>query len=120
MALEIGRRKNLNKNPIAEHAVQELQIELLKQDPCGGPVGHVNLQRAINTLNGRIRARAMSSHEMLLQRDQFTSSQLPVEDDWLIAEQHAKCITNHPSSIKSKSGVMCPSRPCTVQSGDLT
>ena len=98
MALEIGRYKNLNRNPFAERSVQELHIELLKQDPCGGPVGHVKLQRAVNTLNGRIRERGLSLREML-QRGQFTSSQLPVEDDWLIAEQHAKRLANHLSLV---------------------
>ena len=34
--LDLGRKKNKNKNPIAERGIEELQLELLKQDPAGG------------------------------------------------------------------------------------
>ena len=43
IVLEIGRVKNLNKNTVVERAVQEL--ELLQQDPHGGPVSPVVLSR---------------------------------------------------------------------------
>ena len=33
IVLELGNSKNPNKNPVAEKAVQELEIELLRQDP---------------------------------------------------------------------------------------
>ena len=33
IVLELGNSKNANKNPVAEKAVQELEIELLRQDP---------------------------------------------------------------------------------------
>ena len=36
--LEIGRIKNPNKNPVAEKAVSEVEDELLRQEPGGGPV----------------------------------------------------------------------------------
>jgi len=36
--IELGQAKNPNKNPIAERAVQELETELLNQEPLGGAV----------------------------------------------------------------------------------
>ena len=36
ISLELGRAKNLNKNPVAEKAV--LEEELLQQQPRGGPI----------------------------------------------------------------------------------
>lgn len=41
ISIEIGDAKNLNKNPVAERAIQELEHELLLQEPQGGPVSLV-------------------------------------------------------------------------------
>ena len=41
IVLDIGRVKNINKNPVAERAVEELENEILKQDPKGGPVSGI-------------------------------------------------------------------------------
>ena len=51
ITLEIGDAKNRNKNPIAERAVQEVESELLRHDPLGGPVNHVTLAVVTANLN---------------------------------------------------------------------
>ncbi len=38
LSTEIGRVKNPNKNPVAERAIQEVENELLREDPSGGAV----------------------------------------------------------------------------------
>ena len=43
ISVEIGRVKNTNKNPVAERAVLELEEELLRQEPGGGPVTELSL-----------------------------------------------------------------------------
>lgn len=40
---EVGRVKNINNNPVAEKAVLELEEELLRQEPGGGPVSNLSL-----------------------------------------------------------------------------
>ena len=35
VALDFGRAKNVNKNPVAEKSNQELELELLRVDPTG-------------------------------------------------------------------------------------
>ena len=65
LILDIGRSKNVNKNPIAERANQELEIELLKIDPSGNAVSAVDLLRAVCTLNSGIRSNGLSSKEMV-------------------------------------------------------
>ena len=50
LSIEIGRVKNKNKNPVAERAVQELEDELLKQDPSMGYVSPLALSIATTTL----------------------------------------------------------------------
>jgi hypothetical protein len=54
--LEVGRPKNPNKNPVAEHAIGELGTELLNLHPEGGPVSKVVLALAVANLNSRIRS----------------------------------------------------------------
>ena len=84
--IEISRPKNHN---IADRAVQELSLEgeLLKLDPTGDPVTPVQLTIAVHNLNARLRGRGVSSRKMWSQRDQFTNSQLPLEDNKLITDQ---------------------------------
>ena len=72
ISLYIGRVKNPNKNPIAEKAISELEDELLKQDPRGGPFTALSLATTVARLNSRIRYMGLSAREMYTKRDQFT------------------------------------------------
>ena len=101
--LDLGREKNKNKNPIAERGIEELQLELLKQDPAGGQVTDLSLATATSRLNARIRKRGLSAREMLFQRDQFTNDQIPIHDMDLITQQHQEKLRNHGYSEKSKA-----------------
>ena len=119
LSIEIGRTKNTNKNPVAERAVQELENELLRQDPSAAYVSPLALSTATANLNARIRSRGLSSREMWYQRDQFSNAQLPVSDRQLIIKQNETRLSNHPHSEKSKTprGKVAPSP--TLDAGDL-
>ena len=67
ITLELGHAKNPNKNPVAERAIQELEFELLRQEPRGGAVSSLTLAVATAALNSRIRSRGLSSREMWTQ-----------------------------------------------------
>ena len=60
ITLEVGRAKNPNKNPVAEKAVQELECELLRQDPLGGAVLSPTLSKATAAVKSRVRSRGLS------------------------------------------------------------
>ena len=100
ITVEIGRVKNVNKNPVAEKCIAELGDELLRVSPEGGAVFPVTLAIATANLNTRIRDRGLSAREMWYQRDQFTNSQLPISDLHLIREQHSHRIHN-PLPVRS-------------------
>ena len=119
ITLEIGDAKNRNKNPIAERAVQEVENELLRHDPLGGPVTHVTLAVATATLNARLRSRGLSAREMWTQRDQFSNRQIPLQDLDIILRQHAQRLTNHPHSEKSKAPVAKSNLTARIAVGDL-
>ena len=86
--IEIGRAKNVNKNPVAERAIQELEVELLQREPGGGAVSQLDLSVAIARLNARIRFSGLSSRELWTQRSQYNHEQLPISDRDIIIEQH--------------------------------
>ena len=102
IVLDVGQEKNPNKNPIAERAVQELELEILKIQPDKGPVSAVTLALATAALNARIRRDGLSSRELWTQRDQITGRQFPVDDENVILNQNSSRLRNHIHSTQSK------------------
>ncbi|KAL2096322.1 hypothetical protein ACEWY4_008470 [Coilia grayii] len=119
LAVEVGHVKNVNKNPVAEKAIQELQSEILRIEPNCRSVTPLLLSVATARLNSRVRCRGLSAREMLWQHDQFSHEQLPVDDRALIMLQHSQRVTNHPFSAKSKAPLGRPSTLASVHPGDL-
>ena len=104
---------------MAERAVQEIEGELLKHDPRGGPVSELSLAICTARLNSRIRSRGLSAREMLFQRDQFNNNQLPIADWDLISQQHQAKLSNHPHSEASKAPLRDYRDEPTISVGDL-
>ena len=102
IAVEVGRIKNRNKNPVAERAVQEFVDELAKSQPTGY-ISPLTVTLLCNQLNQKIRYPGISSKEMLTKRDQFTNFQLPIDDVDLIMQKHQQHLQNHHPSALSKS-----------------
>lgn len=119
LSIETGRIKNTNKNPVAERAVQELECELLRQDPLNGHVSPLDLSTATAILNTRIRSRGLSSREMWFQRDQFSNSQIPLHDRELITKQIENRNLNHPHSELSKAPLGKVVQTPVIAIGDL-
>ena len=104
---------------MAEKAVQELEIELLRLDPLGGGVSEVTAAVASANLNSRIRSRGLSSREMWYPRDQFSNRQLPVSEEDLISKQHDQRLINHPYSMNSKAPLALPRPTPSIEVGGL-
>ena len=84
VSLEIGRIKN--KNLVAEKALQELEEELLRQEPGGGSVNETGLAIATARLNSRLSHQGVPSRKLwtsLL----TTSSPYPTTNIYLITAQ---------------------------------
>ena len=88
ITIEIGRAKNKNKNPVTEQAIRELEDESLCKHPLDGAVTMLTLAVETARLNDRIRSRCMSTRELLVHRDQFSSQQIPLADRSMVLEQH--------------------------------
>ena len=119
LEIQVGRLKNVNKNPIAEKAILELEIELKKAHPDGCQVSPSQLAVVVATLNSRIRNRGMSAREILFQRDHETGAQLRFTDAALAEKQHDIRIKNHPHSAQAKAPKGSIATPLDVKIGDL-
>jgi hypothetical protein len=102
ITIEVGRVKNKNKYPVAGKAFGELEEELLRQEPGGGPVTDLKLSIAVARLNSRIRFTGLSARELWTQRSQYTNEQIPVSDLYTINSKQALRENNHSSSALSK------------------
>ena len=57
----------ISKNPVAEKAISELENELLRQIPNGGPVTQYSLALSIARLNSHLWRNSVSAYELWIQ-----------------------------------------------------
>ena len=117
--LVFSEMKNVNKNPVAEYAVNEFGLECLHICPKGGPVTRVTLALATANMNSRIRHRGLTAKEVWTQCDQVTGDQLALEDRHIILKQHCECSLNHGANALSKSKGKGSYTLPHIQIGDL-
>ena len=101
--LDIGSAKNKNKNAVAEKAIREFRLELVKQAPSGGLITETILAKAIRNLNSRIRHTGCSSKELWTKRDQSSGEPLQFNDSQLSNIQFEMRQKSHKSSAKYDS-----------------
>lgn len=65
ISIELGRFKNGNKNPVAEHVVQEVWEHILKTEPTARPVSSLLLSLTVSSVNSSIRQGDLSAKEMI-------------------------------------------------------
>lgn len=104
IAIDLGREKNKNSNPVAEKCVREYRDEKKKIKPHGGPVTTSELAVIIASLNKRVRNRNLSAREILTGRDQISNKSLKLDDESLANQQLKLREDNHPASARSKAG----------------
>lgn len=119
VTIVFGRIKNANKNPVAEHAIQELGTECIKLNPEGGKMSKASLAIATATMNQRIRFAGLSAAEIWTQRDQITGDQLAFADQTLIMSQQSNRLQNHPHSATSKARQRPTYQVHSINIGDL-
>ena len=80
IVIQLGDEKNVNKNGVAEKAIQELENEILKVNPKNMLLDEILLSKATFNLNSKIRFTKRSSKELLFKRDQTTGDALEIKD----------------------------------------
>ena len=87
VSLDVGRSNNINKNPVAENAVREVEKEIGKYKPSVHHVTEEDLIIVGKIINERIRDRGMASREILMRRDLATNQPKNIRDSDLSTEQ---------------------------------
>ena len=118
VCIDIGDRKNVNKNPVAENAIKELGNEILRASPQVQVISPVLLATATANMNMRIRYTGLSARELWTQRDQFTNEPLPLDDSEVIALQAHLRESSHGPSAKAKASKFPHADP-VISVGDL-
>ena len=118
ITLELGSPKNLNKNAVAEKAIQELRREILSLCPGGGKISDLTLAKALQSLNTRIRHTGRSSRELWLRRDQVSGEPLNFQDKEISSQQYSMRQASHQPSAKHSSRNAPLVKLPSVQIGD--
>ena len=119
IALDYGRVKNPNKNPVIDKGIQELENEFLKAELEGKSLTSAMIDTTIRQLNSRIRHNGLSAREIITKRDQITGYQLEFTDEDISRSQNELREQNHLYSSKSKAKGGQPAAKGGIQIGDL-
>jgi hypothetical protein len=101
--LEIGDEKNKNKNGVAEKAIQEMHEEIVKISDEISKLREIELAKATDSLNSRIRFSKRSAKELWMRRNQFTGDNIEVEDTKLSDAQHSRRLKDNKAKQKLPS-----------------
>ena len=102
ITLEFGRIKNKNQNPSVDRIIQEVEQEIIRIVPNGGPIS-ASTAIAISNANNRIRSNGPSSKEVLTKRDSVNNHPLTFEDKALSNLKYEERLKNRSYSQASKA-----------------
>ena len=101
--LELANHENKNSNCVVDKAINELESELRKLSPSGGPLNSAQLAQALMTLNAKIRQRGYSAAEIHFARDSHDHGNLLLDDEELMSRQKSLRSQNHAYLSKSRA-----------------
>ena len=119
LSIELGEPKNINKNPIAENSIRELQAELSRLKPLGGKISESMLAKACSNINSKIRQNNLSAFEIFTTRDMVTGDQLDFDDKQLIKLKQAQRESHHESSARFKARGKPPTKLPKIEVGEI-
>ena len=103
ITLELGEPKNINRNPVAEKCISELEAEISRIQPSGGKITDLTLAMSVANMNSRIRGSGHTALEMWTRRDMHTREPLNLSDEILMKDKYEERLRNHLSSSKYKA-----------------
>lgn len=103
IALDFTRVKCKNDNPTVDKVIQELEGEIKRIVPEGGPISPGTLASSISNTNSRIRMCGLSAKEVIMKRDNFSNEPINFVDEDLNTFKYEKRLQNHYYSELSKS-----------------
>lgn len=104
--LEPGHAKNKNSLGKVDKTMSELRKIIRTISPDGSPLSHMDLQKATETLNTRIRN--SSAREIMFSRLQDTNQNITLDDEALSDKQFEKRMEANKSAAKSRKEPKIP------------
>ena len=102
--LEVGRPHNINKNPVAENAIKEVEKEILKHRPTKQKLTQEDLVVVAKTMNERLRSRGVAAKEVLTRRDVVTNDPRDIQDKALGQQQFQDRTTANQQKLTRQEG----------------
>ena len=99
----VGEQGNPNSNCSVDNIIKDLEAELRRQDPEGGPVDAGTLSLAVTTLNNKIRKQGFSSSQIHFSRDSHTGTNIPLQDKRLREAKMEEKVKSNPQTARSKA-----------------
>ena len=78
--LILGDPKNIDKNPVAERAIREIEDESIKIQSADKEITPAILAQATMTVNNKLRYLGYSSNELYTNTNNFTGEKLELSD----------------------------------------
>ena len=92
---ELGATYNVNKNPICENKIKELEKEILRFKGSGGPITRLELIQILSILNNRVRHHGKTAKEVFLRRENKENNVINIPDDDISRMVEDKRRQNH-------------------------
>ena len=92
---ELGASYNINKNPISENKIKELEKEILRFKAAGGPLTKLDLIQIVAILNLRVRQHGKSAKELMLRRESMDNKPIDTKDTDVAMTIEENRIANH-------------------------
>ena len=119
ITLDFGRIKNKNQNPTIDKIIQEVENEIKRLVPNGGPISSGTLAIALPNNNNRIRYNGLIASELIMKRVRVTNAPINFDDEKLRDFKYEKRIQNHKYSELSKSKGLPIANEAVVEVGDI-
>ena len=117
--VEIGDAKNINRNPIAERAVQDFHEELCKLKPEGGKISNTDLSMILASINSRIRFSGFSAIEIWTQREMLSGNKIQLDLKSLSELKYDQRIKQHIPSARYKGRGLTEEKIVHASVGDI-
>ena len=118
ICLELGDAKNKNAVALVDKKIKELEDEIRKLT-TNGNVNLKVLSKATTVVNEKIRHQGLSAREIMFSRDQFSQSNLPLDDDILAQDKMIKRQVGNEYSAKSKAQIKSPATSANAVKGHI-
>ena len=115
--LELGNAKNKNAVAIVDKKIKELNDEIKKISPS--VINYKILSKATSIVNEKVRHQGLSSKEILFSRDQFSNTNLNIDDAVIAEDKMKKRNEGNKYSANSKAQVKTPAIPAEAKKGQI-